>query len=91
MKGAALDKFLLRKQGLHRDGVPIPNVAVADLDAKTLAWFRAQAANSQRLLESRLAARIVLMLIKGESGKVALAAKLGHATVSGNCTSRSNA
>ncbi|MEN3291998.1 MAG: ATP-dependent helicase RecG, partial [Burkholderiales bacterium] len=27
LKGAALDKFLLRKQGLHWDGVPVPHVA----------------------------------------------------------------
>ncbi|MFZ2633811.1 MAG: ATP-binding protein [Desulfosalsimonadaceae bacterium] len=32
LKGAALDKFLLRKQGKHWDGVPIPYVRLDDLD-----------------------------------------------------------
>src|SRR6266550_994280 len=27
LKGAALDRFLLRKQGKHWDGVPVPHVA----------------------------------------------------------------
>ena len=27
LKGAALDRFLLRKQGRHWDGVPVPNVS----------------------------------------------------------------
>jgi len=30
LKGAALDKFLLKKQGKHWDSVSIPNVSVAD-------------------------------------------------------------
>ncbi len=30
-KGAALDRFLLRKQGRHWDGVPTPGFTVADL------------------------------------------------------------
>lgn len=49
LKGAALDRFLLRKQGRHWDGVPVPHVAVADLDAKALAQFRKQALQSGRL------------------------------------------
>ena len=49
LTGAALDKFLLRKQGRHWDGVPVPYVSVGDLDAKALAYFRKQAMQSQRL------------------------------------------
>lgn len=49
LKGAALDKFLLRKQGRTWDGVPVPGVSPADLDAAALAYFRKQAARSQRL------------------------------------------
>ncbi len=30
LKGAALDKFLLRKQGKHWDGVPVPRINIAD-------------------------------------------------------------
>ncbi len=49
LKGAALSRFLLKKQGLHWDGVPVPYVAVGDLDSRTLADFRRQAWHSQRL------------------------------------------
>jgi ATP-dependent DNA helicase RecG len=31
LKGAALDKFLLKKQGKRWDGVPVPHVSVEDL------------------------------------------------------------
>lgn len=48
MKGAALDRFLLRKQGLHWDGVPVPHVAPEHLDVRTLEEFRRQAYTSQR-------------------------------------------
>ena len=49
LKGGALDRFLLRKQGRHWDGVPLPHVSVCDLDAKAFAYFRRQALKSQRL------------------------------------------
>ncbi|MEJ1436676.1 MAG: ATP-binding protein [Candidatus Sedimenticola sp. (ex Thyasira tokunagai)] len=49
LKGAALDRFLLKKQGRHWDGVPVPQVGAADLDTAALAWFRRQAQRSQRL------------------------------------------
>jgi ATP-dependent DNA helicase RecG len=49
LKGAALDRFLLRRQGRHWDGVPVPRVGVGDLDSDVLAGFRRQALRSQRL------------------------------------------
>ena len=49
LKGAALDRFLLKRQGRHWDGVPVPHATVTSLDAKTLNWFRKQALKSQRL------------------------------------------
>ena len=49
LKGAALDRFLLRKQGLHWDGAPLPHIAVGDLDSDAFAYFRKQALKSQRL------------------------------------------
>ena len=49
LKGAALDKFLLRKQGKHWDGVPVPNVAVKDLSKAAIDRFRKLAKQSQRL------------------------------------------
>ncbi len=49
LKGAALDQFLLRKQGKRWDGVPVPGIARSDLDAPSLARFRGRAAGSKRL------------------------------------------
>ena len=49
LKGAPLDKFLLRKQGRHWDAVPVPRVAAKDLDPKAFASFREQAVRSKRL------------------------------------------
>ena len=49
LKGAALDRFLLRKQGRHWDGVPVPYVGLADLGGKSLADFRHRAERSSRL------------------------------------------
>ena len=54
LKGAALSHFLLKKQGLHWDGVALPGLKVADLDAGALALFRQQAVRSQRLPEATL-------------------------------------
>ena len=51
LKGAALDRFLLRKQGLHWDGVPLPYMVVNDLDDNAFAFFRRQALKSQRLTQ----------------------------------------
>lgn len=55
LKGAALDRFLLRKQGKHWDGVPLPYLQVEDLDKSALTHFRALALYSKRLSESALA------------------------------------
>ncbi len=55
LKGAALDSFLLRKHGRHWDGVPLPGVALSDLDAGALKAFRQQALKSQRLSDNVLA------------------------------------
>ncbi len=49
LKGAALDKFLLRKQGRHWDGVPVPHVTVKDLSKAAIDRFRKLARQSQRL------------------------------------------
>ena len=52
LKGAALDRFLLKKQGLHWDGVPVPYLETKDLQETTLKYFRQQAVHSQRLPEA---------------------------------------
>ncbi|MBI2944435.1 MAG: putative DNA binding domain-containing protein [Candidatus Wallbacteria bacterium] len=49
LKGAALDRFLLRRQGRTWDGVPIPNVTPRMLSNASVAAFRAQARNSGRV------------------------------------------
>jgi ATP-dependent DNA helicase RecG len=49
LKGAALDKFLLQKQGRRWDGVPTPGVTAADLNAAALELFRQRAARSGRV------------------------------------------
>lgn len=54
LKGAALDNFLLKKQGKHWDGVPVPNVTVNDLKAETFDHFRKKGVKSNRLSEDAL-------------------------------------
>ena len=49
LKGAALDRFLLSKQGLHWDAVPLPGLEESSLDLATFNKFRQLAINSQRL------------------------------------------
>ena len=54
LKGAALDRFLLRKHGRTWDSTPFPGVTLADLDAGAFKTFRKLALKSQRLSESVL-------------------------------------
>jgi ATP-dependent DNA helicase RecG len=49
LKGAALDKFLLQKQGKRWDGVPVNNVRVHDLSVNAFDYFREKATGSKRL------------------------------------------
>ncbi|MEQ8763231.1 MAG: ATP-binding protein [Planctomycetota bacterium] len=49
LKGAALDRFLLGKTGRRWDGLPVPGVAVDDLDPAALERFRQRAMRSKRL------------------------------------------
>ncbi len=54
LKGIALDKFLLNKQGKCWDSVPVPNVTIKDLKQETLQLFRRKAFNSKRVNEEVL-------------------------------------
>jgi ATP-dependent DNA helicase RecG len=54
LKGAALDKFLLQKKGKKWDGVPLPNVSIADLQEGTFDFFRKRALKSKRIDEDVL-------------------------------------
>ena len=49
LKGASLDRFLLRKQGRTWDGVPVPGVAVKDLAGAVIRRFRGLARISGRV------------------------------------------
>lgn len=49
LKGAALDKFILQKQGKHWDAVPQPNFSVNDFSKNALTYFKTKAINTQRV------------------------------------------
>ncbi|WP_051397922.1 ATP-binding protein, partial [Runella limosa] len=51
LKGAALDKFLLNKQGRRWDAVPIPHVSANNLSLSAFDFFRTKAIKSNRLTE----------------------------------------
>ncbi|HAS81730.1 MAG TPA: transcriptional regulator [Verrucomicrobia bacterium] len=55
LKGAALDRFLMRKLGVHWDGVPVPGFSLEDLSEDALQHFRERAAESKRIPASDLA------------------------------------
>ncbi len=54
LKGFALDKFLLQKQGKRWDSVPIPKISIKDLDFDTINFFKTRALKSKRLDENIL-------------------------------------
>lgn len=54
LKGAALDRFMLRKQGKTWDGVPIPFLKSEELDNATFDLFRKYAKRSGRMEEGDL-------------------------------------
>jgi ATP-dependent DNA helicase RecG len=55
LKGAALDRFLLKKQGKCWDSVLVSQISINKLNEKTLQLFRKKAINSKRLSEEILA------------------------------------
>ena len=55
LKGAALDRFLLGRQGRTWDGVPLPQFSLADVSAPAMARFRQLAERSGRLDAETLA------------------------------------
>lgn len=55
LRGAALDRFLLRKLGRHWDGIPVPHVAMTNLEPRAIHSFRKLAAKSGRLSAESLA------------------------------------
>ena len=49
LKGASLDKFLLKKQGKRWDGVPVPFVKVEDLEDSAIEFFKQKATKKGRI------------------------------------------
>lgn len=49
LKGAALDKFILQKQGKRWDAVPQPNLTVKELAKSAFDYFKNKAADTQRV------------------------------------------
>ena len=64
LKGGALDKFLLQKQGKRWDGVPVPNVNVKDLSVGAFDYFRKNAIASNRLTKEILQENNEILLEK---------------------------
>jgi len=90
IKGPALTRFLLKKQGLHWDGVSLPRLTANDLSGTALQWFRDKATKSGRVDEQVLtdsdAAMLSSLLLEEEGHLKRKAARnlpLSHA-----CTAR---
>ncbi|MEA3398650.1 MAG: ATP-binding protein [Patescibacteria group bacterium] len=49
LKGAALDKFLLKKQGKRWDGITVSGITIKDLEKNTFGTFRSLAQKNQRI------------------------------------------
>ena len=54
LKGAALDRFLLRKYGLRHDALPVPGFGIRDCSPAAFALFRSKAAKSERMTDGVL-------------------------------------
>jgi len=52
LKGTALNKFLLKKQGRHWDSALVPSVTVADLKQETVTFFKEKSIRSNRIDEA---------------------------------------
>jgi ATP-dependent DNA helicase RecG len=54
LKGPALDRFMIQKQGKRWDGIPVPDITVNDLRPEAIDLFKSKAARSGRLNEEAL-------------------------------------
>ncbi|POY36783.1 transcriptional regulator [Solitalea longa] len=62
LKGVALNKFILQKSGKHWDGIPIPNLSVAELDTNAFENFKKRAKRSKRVNENILDDTVEVLL-----------------------------
>jgi ATP-dependent DNA helicase RecG len=72
LKGATLDKFILKKQGIRWDGIPQPKLSVKDLSKEAINYFRNKAGDTNRvqpgLLRESPEALLEKLHLKTESG-----------------------
>jgi len=64
LKGAALDKFILKKQGKHWDTVPQPNLTLKELSKDAISYFKSKATNTQRVSLEVLKEKTEILLEK---------------------------
>ena len=66
LKGAALDRFLLRKTGKRWDSVPVPNVSHKDLATSAFDYFRKKGIQSKHQVSDQVSNQVkqLLMLCK---------------------------
>ena len=62
LKGAALDRFLLQKQGKHWDEVPVPRIGVGEFQDESFNIFRSNATKSGRVSDEVLAQSNALLI-----------------------------
>lgn len=72
LKGAALDKFILKKQGIRWDGIPQPKLSMKDLSKEAINYFKNKAGDTNRvqpvLLKERPEVLLEKLHLKTESG-----------------------
>ncbi len=72
LKGAALDRFILKKQGVRWDGVPQPTLAIKDLSKSAFNYFKEKAVEAKRITpeDSKDKPEVLLekLLLKTETG-----------------------
>ncbi len=49
LKGLALERFLLKKQGVHWDSVVVPNATLKDIDSRSIELFISKATKAKRM------------------------------------------
>lgn len=52
LRGAALDRFMLKKKGKKWDAIPVPHIKTSDLKKETLELFKHKAVRSRRIDEN---------------------------------------
>ncbi len=64
LKGAALNRFLLQKQGLRWDSVPQPNLTIKNLSKSAFDYFKQIASDTKRITKEELKDRADVLLDK---------------------------